>query len=372
MSSEMYPIDESRRRLKEDVSEYWAPHNQFHVPAGLLGAIALQPRGEPLTYGATPLDRVATLSSQIEVRNELQQMTYRNIPDDVPLEIMDYVHTNFAKRFDARAQANEENYLTALYLDQIPYLQPEVQEMIQRARLKNASPAEILVIRRILGIRSAEVACLSHPYGQHIEMLDDMRSAAEEAHLLLGGTWDNDAEPWYRVKEVLDGDRGLLMTRKREPGWLPDNSRTRERSSFVLRTDSKGHVSRKDLEAIKRLDQSDPLWQARAVEIAHLDEIVPELLKNNKYSQAIPNATTIFNFNEKTARAVRENEHMLRQQRKAERDAEMLRNFPVIDAAKKGIFLDLHSADRTGAFNESGMLIVGPTKRVEELTEEDD
>ncbi len=319
------------------------------------------PAGEPGTYGATPLDRVATLEQQIDLLKSLQEYTYRNIPDDVPMAIFDYVHTMFASRFHHRSEANEENYTTALIEADFFAHYPDILDMFNRAELGKANPSELLATQELRGIRSVELACLTHPYGERIDpLLDEMRTVVQAHVELLGGVYYGEPETRYRVKEIIinengeqDFSVGLLMTRKRTLGYMPDGTIIRERSSFVLRLDEGCPVTEADIEALRSVDLTAKDWQDQLVRAGNLDEIVSELLRLDAFSLAIPLSTTIYAYNTETAQKITKREDELRK----EKHAELAREFPTLAAA-----IEEHKDDDTIYKKVDGMLYIGPSK----------
>ncbi|MGH7217976.1 MAG: hypothetical protein ACREGE_00820 [Candidatus Microsaccharimonas sp.] len=318
------------------------------------------PKGEPYGYGATPLDRMATLGSQRELALTLQGYTL-SIPEDVPLSVADYVHRTFMERFYGRAEANEENYTTSLRTKEDYADNEAIQAMIERGELGHASPTELLILRDLLGIRSVELACVTHPYGERIEMLQEMREVVAQHVIQYGGRYDPDPSTRFRVKEVIgraEGDtsltNGLLMTRKRTLATLPDGTTIRERSSFVLRTDEQSLLNKEDIAALKTVDLSQPDCQDKLVEAAHLDEMARILLKSDFFSQAIPISTTIYAFNEATANEIHERDHA----QLLERRAEFAKQYPVLAAAAQNY--NTPSAEVFNDLEGSGMLYVGP------------
>ena len=272
-----------------------------------LGMILDAPKGEVETHGATPLDRMVTLSQQIQTRMNLQKLTYRDLPDDVPLEIIDYVHRTFAKRFDARGEANEENFTSALnYACYDQFLSDAELAMVDNGRLGHASAAELLLVQDMLGMKSIELACLTHPYGVNIEILEEMRSAVQFAIELFDGAFHSDPEPIFKVKESLndnaklpDLSKGVLMTRKRIVGRLPDGTIIKERSSFVLRTDVASGFDQSIVERLHEELEQDPTldWMAWLVDNAGIDEFAKTLLDEDSFSKAIPISTTTYAYN---------------------------------------------------------------------------
>ena len=336
-----------------------AKAEHFDATAFLEEAELLQ-RGQPRTWGATPGDRMNTLQQQLGLVIDLQQLTYRDIPDDVDMEMVDYVHTTFTSRFHARAEANEENYMTALNAPNDVF-SPEMIEMFTRAELGHASPAELLLTRQLKGIRSVELACLTHPYGKRIEeYLEEMREAVQSQVEYMGGEYYDEPRTRYRVKEIIGYekgeakfDKGVLMTRKRALGMMPDGTIIRERSSFVLRLDAAVPLTDREREALKGVDLSQLDWQDKLVAAGNLDEIADLLMKVNEYSLAIPIATTIYAYNPETARLVEERAAAAA----AERKADFAEEFPILAAAMTGEQNKLRVAEFRG-----GMFYSGPSE----------
>ena len=345
--NEIIPYGSLEKRSSTDFNDFSAFLDKVHE----------LPHGEPFTYGATPLDRSTTLQQQLELAISLQEQTYRDIPEDVPMEIIDFVHTTFVARFHNRGEANEENYTTALN-DDVSY-SPEMLQVIKRGELGTATPSELLLIQWLKGIRSVELACLTHPYGKRVEdVLPEMRDAVQQHVELSGGTYLETPEVRYRVKEVVgypkgeeQFDKGLLMTRKRTLGSMPDGTIIRERSSFVVRLDDKTIFTDEDRNALSAVDMSQPDWQDELVKTAHLDEIVPMLLEMDQYSLAIPISTTIYAFNTETAELVERREtEKLRKRR-----SEFAEQHPVLAAAME------HGPDSLFALaDKHGMYYKGP------------
>lgn len=314
------------------------------------------PHGEPMTYGATPLDRMTTLQQQFELSRTLQELTYRDIPDDVPMEIIDYVHTTFATRFNNRAEANEENYVTSLNVGE--EYESDIQAMFKRGELGQASPSELLLIRQLRGIRSVELACLTHPYGKRLESLPDMREAVHQHVELLGGTYYDDPETRYRVKEIVGYekgkeklDKGVLMTRKRTLGVMPDGTVIRERLSYVLRLDDKTTFTQDDAEALNGIDLSKSNWQEELMRVGKFDEVAATLLLMDEFSFVIPISTTIYAFNSETACLIEKRDAKML----ARRRALFAKQNPVLSAAMKMV-----SSGHKVAEDKNGLYYVGP------------
>ncbi|MEO6109988.1 MAG: hypothetical protein ABIP50_03200 [Candidatus Saccharimonadales bacterium] len=306
-------------------ADFEHPHvNQspyFQLDTDLMVLSEIAPRGDALSYGATPLDRHLTRSDQKHVQGSLRMLTM-SIPHDTPLSIANFIRDTFDVRFDSRSQANDDNFMTALRLDIIPILEPKIQIMVERGRLGLASPAELILIRDLLGIRSAELACLTHPYGEHEESLAEMHKAVAYAVRLVGGEMHGTPETRFRIKESVGEDgltqsnddpknpAGVLMTRKRTIASLPDGSSVRERSSFVLRMDAKsrfytqfGDKGVAEMRAIQLLESDE-----QEAALLPFETFISTLASSKKQKNAISLSTTIYAYNPATTELVRKQE----------------------------------------------------------------
>jgi hypothetical protein len=339
---------------------------QFESLAELLAAATAMPKGEPHTFGATPLDHPAAYQQQREVQTELQLLVDTQIPEDIPPIIAEYIKDTFAARFQGRSTANQENYLSALHHKNDFADEPELQALFARGELGHASPAEVLIMRQVLGIRSAELACLTHPYGKRIEELAVMRQAVQQNVELLGGVYYDEPPTRYRAKALVgtlsrEGDcsNGVLMTRKRTLGVMPDGTIIKERSSFVLRTDSLSAVAPSDVARLSTLDPWTSTWQDDAVEAGRLDEYARILLEENEFSMAIPVSSTIYAHNEAASRAINERDAYEHELRKEAFREEIAAHFPAIAEAMREA--QLHPPI-VNAEDRNGMLFVGRTR----------
>ena len=299
----------------------------YTLDSDLLVLSEIAPKGEDLTFGATPLDRPLTMGSQKRIRLELHKLLL-SIPDEIPLSIASYIQDTFHVRFTNRAAANDENFMTALRYDALPVLDVRLSAIVERARLGSASPAELLLVRDLLGIRSIELACLTHPYGEHEESLASMHKAVAYAVGLYGGKLDDSSESRFRVKEAVsddgialeDGDltipAGLLMTRKKTLATLPDGTIVRERSSFVLRTDKDSRFYKEfgdeGVAVMRMIQMEEGLIQERLLE--PYKDFIEELSVSKKKKNAISMSSTIYAYNPTTAREVAKQQKILEEQ----------------------------------------------------------
>jgi len=376
--------DQEQQEYPESKGEVHTPF--FSVTPELMALVGQLPSGDALTYGATPLNQVVTLEQQYHTRLDLRKGVFL-LPDGVPLAIASYATHTFDNRFFGRGSANNENFFSALRFTEIESFDDETRKMIERGELGHASPGELILIRDLLGIRSVELACLTHPYGENIDpYLTDMRKSVRKAVVLLGGEWHQDPTPVFSVKESvdefgevqnlneLDVPSGILMTRKRDLATLPDGSMIRERSSFVVRTDKDSELYKLlGPEAMKQLSeiQNLPSDQA-ALQFALFEPFIKELLDNDKWTEAIPISTTIYDFNKETERLVELALEQVKADRKRyfdehnpsisgipttpEEDEAELQKYKELDEIRSGVLstfsdgavsLALHALDRT-------------------------
>jgi hypothetical protein len=339
----------------------------YQITDSLLEAVRFAPSGIPETFGATPLNHAAAYDQQYSLRLSLEQLLVDDISEDVPQEIVEYMRDIFVSRFVSRGTANQENYLSSLKTKEELEDYYLLEDMITRAELGHATPSELLVVRQLLGIRSVELACLTHPYGKKIkQLLEPMRQAVRENVELLGGKYYEDPEVRYRVKgfvgEQHDYSKGLLMTRKRTIGKMPDGTTIRERSSFVLRLDDESVISKETIaeivNAVKKLNRKSTAWQDEIVLVGKLNEIIEQLLGSDAFTLAIPISTTIYAFNLETAKLVkaRANEERIARNNELKQDIEA--HYPSLLEAIKAARQE-RAASKRPTKDIDGMLYVG-------------
>ena len=280
----------------------------IHLTPELVEKLTTAPAGDLLTHGATPLDRIATINQQVAVRENRQKLADTPPEElDIPSSIVAEVSSTFKKRFEDRGVANDHNFTTCLEKEHLDELDPDTRHMLDRARFGQASPAELLYLRNVLGIRSVELACLTHPYGEGIkEYLEPMRDAVKYGIEALGGQYLPNAVPIFAIKEAIIEDGkliGLLITRKRLIGMMPDDTMVRERSSFILRMDS-SEIDDVDYQRFLSYDYADPAWEKQLIDETEIEEIIKELLENDKFGDAIPISSTIYAYNQGTTKEV--------------------------------------------------------------------
>ncbi len=262
--------------------------------------IANNPHGEPLTWGATPLVLSPDVRmQQINVKKILVGLFESpHVPSFVSDNLAGYIEVLNTSRTLNREAHNTESFIYRKKTD-LDGLPSEALEVLDRAINGFASPAELLLIAELLGIPTIELASLTHPYGQRIEELKDMRSAINSAILLMGGKLSHARGSVFEVKGSDNPNRpdimeGLHITRKTLFGSLPDGTNVIERSSFVLLVDQLP----KEIALIIRSIPYSPYWSEQILRAGKINTFAPLFLDGDKHDKAIPVSTTTVAIND--------------------------------------------------------------------------
>lgn len=297
------------------------------TPTVPFDALELNAKSNSVQWGPSPLNAFYSTEisdDQENVRHTLE-IRARSVPPELgPIseEIQSFVSHSFIARFTDRVMANYDNFGKRLKRTMTDITLEEMH-LVERSLAGDASPAELMYVRQLLGIGSIELGCLTHPYGNNIDKLDTMRGAVVDAVGIFGGTL-LDEKPYYAVKQADNlymkyMTRGMhdafLMTRKRDLAVLPDRSLIRERSSFIVRIDEASGFDQQIAKNIRKVPvHNNPNWTQHIAIAGRLNEVVPPLLENNEFSKAIPSATTIYNFDRETIARIKmrdRTEHLL-------------------------------------------------------------
>lgn len=301
---------------KTSLSSFDLPENKLPNDFERIGE---NKRGEPLTWGATPLVTSNDVTiQQNAVKRELELLfDQENIPSFVTPSLADYIYVLNMSRTANRESRNQDSfaYREKTDLDGFPL---EGLSILNRALSGHASPAELLCIQKPLGVPSIELASLTHPYAQRIELLKEMRHAVYHATILLGGEIVRSIVPIYEVKgcdnphnpELM---QGVHMTRKTMLGRLEDGTEIIERSSFVVMVDQ---LPADRANAIRTLPfENNENWSTQANSACNLSKLAPLFLDNDEYEKAIPVSTTIVAINSELERRLLSEEAMRKRQR---------------------------------------------------------
>lgn len=326
---EWQPTVSEREEFQFDVSKYNDEERRILL---LLDLAACAPKGGSAeTWGATPTDIQSSLSSQAKlIHTFARRFTVpHNLQDTSPV-ISEYMQSSFLERFVSRCVANDEKYRRSLSptpFDEEGDIMAEQRRVEERVASGTASIAEILAIQSIRSIGAIEIGSLTHPYGANIEYIESMRKSAENTIKLFGGEVFEDPEDVYSISDVINvdasaltgesaeiykrlttreklqrrheygGTAGLLMTRKRTIGELPDGTKVRQRTSFIL-TEKSGLIDEGKLNTYASTEVCEH-WGREAINsVDGVSEMIKLYLNTDSYKNVIPVSTTMYAFNE--------------------------------------------------------------------------
>lgn len=272
-------------------------------------------QGTPLGWGPSPLDiNDEIVDQQRNVHDELSRLFRPEaLPDYVSPALARYIEDLNMARTAHRERLNHDSYCYRRDYrhEGVPL---EALDILARAQTGNAAPAELLYIRRVLGIPTIELSSLTHPYGgERIKnYLAPMRRANTQAIVMHGGRLCEET-PIYEVKgrsaihydvdedgqHIPDEQRhydGVHMTRKTKVGILPDGTAVIERSSFVINLNSLPSEYRDAIRAVPFMNNEN--WARQVRRANKFYEYVPQLLEDNDFEKAIPISTTVVAMNE--------------------------------------------------------------------------
>lgn len=252
-----------------------------------------------LTFGATPF---VFRPEQIKVYNALLDRIDQSAPGDTPQEIKNYVCLHFMSRFHRRQDTNSQSYQRRLVQD-LSQLTPEMMALHDKAYVGTSNPDDILTVSTRLGMPSVELGRVTHPYGEHLEDLGELRLATEVAIKAHGGYVFDPHE--YESYELEDADignydkgtmgLGFLMIRKRLVGILPDGTEITERSSFIVRIDEASEFDQELAAKMRKVHfLENKYWKEDLLDAGDLLRVVPPLLDNDRFKTAIPLSSTIY------------------------------------------------------------------------------
>lgn len=269
-----------------------------------------------LGTGATPLagaEYPDVQKMQALVKKELLRRIIRSAPEGTSLPVRSFMVHSFLTRFQGRASKNYDSYAERLVKN--PPADPLFAESHEGGLRGTEPPEGLLIVRRTLGMRAIELARLTHPYGAMIDQLDVMREEVATAITNQGGVLfdPEDYHEKYKLRStglLLDPERNeqvmsLLITRRRDFGMVDDDTLVMERSSFIVPVYEGSEydpVLSKQMRQVPMMDNPDRIHQLE--EAGRISEVVPDLLKANNFTAAIPQSTTIFGYNQATDRLI--------------------------------------------------------------------
>lgn len=285
--------------------EFEAPKKELEIPVSIyltpekLKDLAQMSRGEPLTWGTTPLDpyRPDIVAQQNVVHRDLDETfpkKSRQVPYGLKWGTARFIHDNYLIRRYHRETRNHGSYLSRGKVDISDY-PLEVLDFIDRSIAGNASPAEIILAAQLQQIPTAELGSVTHLYGgERLKLLKPMRAAIRDGIEYFGGTVC-ESKPEYEVAGVNYFNQDyditepcLLMTRTTKIGEITQTIKVIERSSFVL------VIPRLDTQLASAIKQTKygKTWADDITSISGFEETVSQLLQTDQHDKAVPISTT--------------------------------------------------------------------------------
>ncbi len=310
------------------------------VEAFLDFAHLLSYKGRPETYGATPTDLQAALPSQLKLIHAFAQRLKVFQGQQPTSEAIDkYLEKKSLERFVDRCIANDENYRRSLSPSpfdesQERNISPIQQSVEQRADAGLASPAELIALQAINKVGSIELASLTHNYGLGLEYQEEMQDSVKEAVRFMGGIVYEDPEEVFSIDDVVNDEsayseemaeqykyltwaeklaqrevygpaEGMLLTRKRTIGQLPDGTLVRERTSFILNAES-SLLNEAVYEQLITTTAGDHVGREAIHSIEGANDLLKFYLDTNDFSKIILVSSTIYSFNRKRVKEINE------------------------------------------------------------------
>lgn len=283
-----------------------------------------------LDTGATPLagaEYPDVQKIQAQVKKELLRRIIRSAPHDTPLPVRSFMVHSFLMRFANRDSKNYDSYTERLFQTAPADTDLDFSNCHERALRGTASPEELIIVRRTLGMKAIELARLTHPYGVMIDRLNGMREETATAITGQGGVLfdPEDYNEKYKLRStglLIDPERreqvmSLLITRRRDIGMVDDDTLVMERSSFIVPVYEGSEydpVLSKQMRSVRMIDNPHRIQELE--EAGRIKDVVPELLGSDNFKAAIPQSTTIFGYNQSTDLQVVANRERISNERK--------------------------------------------------------
>jgi len=304
--------------------EFNVPHGEpdfpgsFYARPEMLKALEQTSRGEPLTWGATPLEpyRKDVAEQQREVGRKISELfpkRAKTVPFGLSWDTARFIEDNYIMRTQRRVSRNYDNYQYRGKFD-ISDIPQEALGFVERCNTGHASPAEIMATIDMEQIAAADVATLTIPYGQRIEHLEPMREAIREGAAIHGGELlplkptlevrnANFLTPIYEATEP-----SLLMTRTYDTAKIDVNTKIMERSSFNVVLPRLAP----ELSQVIQEIQYNEEWSARILALRGFEKAVLDALSANRHEVAVPVSVTALEVNYRLVKKLLENKQHIR------------------------------------------------------------
>lgn len=274
-----------------------------------LEAIRTLRRGEPMGWGATPLNayRADVRAQQLEVEAAKDALFYEDIPEWMPPELAESIHFTYMSRREHRRIRNFESFKLRGVRD-LRTGPDELIEMADRTFTGHAHPAEIHLVGKYFEFAARELGCVSVPFGKFIHDeengLPALRNAVNESVIIHNGEF-LELVPVYEVigyEETgfidQDGNKKdiphLKMTRTYDYAKMDEFCHVFERSSFDVRLDKMKEYNPAVAERSHGLRQSRTIVPADHV----LATTLTRVLADDRFDIASPVSVTAWEVDE--------------------------------------------------------------------------
>ena len=288
-----------------------------------------------LDYSATPL-RIKSENCDLwrDVQNTLTERVLARLDSDTSPAVRDFVQLHLLSRGARHTTKNQQNYesrLNECIEGEAPLAGIELERVEAKALDGLATPAELLRLRRSIGMGSVELARVT---GNDEHLLERMHAAIAETFAEVGA--DEQCEQNERIKfrafnvDITDAKKApeaVLATRRINVATCEVDTRIMLRESYVLPL---ANLSKDVRAEILSADRSHGT-EAWAETLANVDDLDTRISAAIDSDAAIPISTTFY----AVSQTVRQEQQRRHEAERAAYNEEFCRKYPEIIEARR-------------------------------------
>lgn len=288
-----------------------------------------------LDYSATPL-RIKSENCDLwrDVQNTLAERVLARLGPDTSPAVRDFVQLHLLSRGARHTTKNQQNYesrLNECIEGEAPLTGRELEWVEAKALDGLATPAELLRLRRSIGMGSVELARVT---GNDEYLLERMHAAIAETFVEVGA--DEQCEQNERIKfrafnvDITDAKKApeaVLATRRINVATCEVDTRIMLRESYVLPL---ANLSKDVRAEILSADRSHGT-EAWAEMLANVDDLDTRISAAIDSDAAIPISTTFY----AVSQTVRQEQQRRHEAERAAYNEEFCRKYPEIIEARR-------------------------------------
>lgn len=267
-----------------------------------LGAIVEPDRPGYVPWEATPGKTIARVQTGVDDR-AFMELDSRLLPPYINPEDKSYVANldKFVDMIQLSDGARRDTKNSASYASKLvdaAGASPELQAKLARGELGTATMPEVFELINGLGMESAELARLTHPYGYRLEYLEAMRREAQNSIIYCSGQLYDNPDVKYKIialdtSVTLDDflSMAIAMKRTNAVGWVGDTD-VYERSTFIVRLDDASHFDQAVAKHLKSIPAET--GKNEMMQYGRLEEEAKRLLAADDIESVIPISTTVY------------------------------------------------------------------------------